>query len=157
MSDYPKMLIYEEKKFTYWVLVFIPFILGAMVFLLNVMIKDEIWILILPLIFMLFASLFMYNLAFYSIKIFDDKTLQFGFPNWYISLLPHEIKLIEQTGAYRPIRDFGGLGWRLGRKDGNWKFGYLVWLQKGIEIETTKERHYVFGTDNPDEILSLIR
>jgi hypothetical protein len=55
------------------------------------------------------------------------------------------------------MKDFGGLGWRVGRKDGKWKRGYLVWLQKGIEIETVNEIHYVFGTDDPQAILSALR
>ena len=63
----------------------------------------------------------------------------------------------EQTPSYRPMKDFGGLGWRIGRKDGKWKRGYLVWLQKGIEIETINGKYYVFGTDNPEEILSLMQ
>ena len=95
-------------------------------------------------------------MAFYSVKVFDDKTLQFGFPKWHIKLQPHEIKSIEETGSYRPIKDFGGLGWRIGRKDGKWKRGYLVWLQKGIEVETVSGIHYVFGTDNPQAILSAL-
>ena len=81
---------------------------------------------------------------------------QFGFPQWHIQLQPHEIKSIEETGSYRPIKDFGGLGWRVGRKDGKWKRGYLVWLQKGIEIETMNGRYYVFGTDDPQAILSAL-
>ena len=33
----------------------------------------------------------------------------------------------------------------------------MVWLQKGIEIEATNGKYYVFGTDNPEQILSLMR
>ena len=117
----------------------------------------DLWIRLFPLIPLLFVIFVCYNIAFYSVKVFDDKTLQFGFPNWHIKLEPHEIKSIEQTPSYRPMKDFGGLGWRIGRKDGKWKRGYLVWLQKGIEIETINGTHYVFGTDNPEEILSLMR
>ena len=96
-------------------------------------------------------------MAFYSVKIFDDKTIQFGFPNWNKKLQPSEIKSIEEI-PYHPIREFGGLGWRVGRgrKNGKWRIGYVMWLQKGIEIEATNGKYYVFGTDNPQAILSAL-
>ena len=149
---YPQTVIYEEKKTTYWVLFIIPFIVLLIIFTAyNELMEFHF----LPLfLFLIFA---IYNMAFYSVKIFDDKTIQFGFPAWNKKLQPSEIKTIEQTSSYRPIKDFGGLGWRIGRKDGKWKRGYLVWLQKGIEIETINGTHYVFGTDNPEQILSLMR
>ena len=149
---YPQTVVYEEKKVTYWVLFIIPFIVLLSIFTAyNELMEFHF----LPLfLFLIFA---IYNMAFYSVKIFDDKTIQFGFPAWNKKLQPSEIKTIEQTSSYRPIKDFGGLGWRIGRKDGKWKRGYLVWLQKGIEIETINGTHYVFGTDNPEEILSLMR
>ena len=148
---YPQTVVYEEKKITYWVLFIIPFIVLLSIFTAyNELMEFHF----LPLfLFLIFA---IYNMAFYSVKIFDDKTIQFGFPAWNKKLQPSEIKTIEQTSSYRPIKDFGGLGWRIGRKDGKWKRGYLVWLQKGIEIETINGTHYVFGTDNPEEILSLM-
>ena len=149
---YPQTVVYEEKKITYWVLFIIPFIVLLSIFTAyNELMEFHF----LPLfLFLIFA---IYNMAFYSVKIFDDKTIQFGFAAWNKKLQSHEIKTIEQTSSYRPIKDFGGLGWRIGRKDGKWKRGYLVWLQKGIEIETINGTHYVFGTDNPEEILSLMR
>ena len=149
---YPQTVVYEEKKVTYWVLFIIPFIVLLTIFIAyNELMEFHF----LPIfLFVIFA---IYNMAFYSVKIFDDKTIQFGFPAWNKKLQPSEIKTIEQTSSYRPIKDFGGLGWRIGRKDGKWKRGYLVWLQKGIEIETINGTYYVFGTDNPEEILSLMR
>ena len=149
---YPQTVVYEEKKITYWVLFIIPFIVLLSIFTAyNELMEFHF----LPLfLFLIFA---IYNMAFYSVKIFDDKTIQFGFPAWNKKLQPSEIKTIEQTSSYRPIKDFGGLGWRIGRKDGKWKRGYLIWLQKGIEIETINGTYYVFGTDNPEEILSLMR
>ena len=154
---YPQTVIYEEKKTTYWALAFILIFVCFIIFYGYKMRTLDLWIHLLPLIPLLFVIFVCYNIAFYSVKVFDDKTLQFGFPNWHIKLQPHEIKSIEQTPSYRPMKDFGGLGWRIGRKDGKWKRGYLVWLQKGIEIETINGTHYVFGTDNPEEILSLMR
>ena len=149
---YPQTVVYEEKKVTYWVLFIVLFIVLLTIFIAyNELMEFHF----LPLfLFIIFA---IYNMAFYSVKIFDDKTIQFGFPAWNKKLQPSEIKTIEQTSSYRPIKDFGGLGWRIGRKDGKWKRGYLIWLQKGIEIETINGTHYVFGTDNPEEILSLMR
>ena len=153
---YPQTVVYEEKKVTYWVLFIIPFIVLLTIFTVyNVNGRQLLKFHFLPIfLFVIFA---IYNMAFYSVKIFDDKTIQFGFPAWNKKLQPHEIKTIEQTSPYRPIKDFGGLGWRIGRKDGKWKRGYLVWLQKGIEIETINGTHYVFGTNNPEEILSLLK
>ena len=154
---YPQTVIYEEKKTTYWALAFILIFVCFIIFYGHKMRTLDLWIRLFPLIPLLFVIFVCYNIAFYSVKVFDDKTLQFGFPNWHIKLEPHEIKSIEQTPSYRPMKDFGGLGWRIGRKDGKWKRGYLVWLQKGIEIETVNGICYVFGTDNPEEILSLMR
>ena len=116
----------------------------------------DLWIRLLPLIPLLFVIFVCYNIAFYSVKVFDDKTLQFGFPAWNKKLQLSEINSIEEI-PYHPMREFGGLGWRIGKKDGKWKRGYLVWLQKGIEIETVNGICYVFGTDNPEEILSLLK
>ena len=153
---YPQSVIYEEKKVTYWALAAILFFLCLIIFFGYRMVDLDLWTRLLPLITLLFVIFIFYNMAFYSVKIFDDETIQFGFPQWHIKLQPHEIKSIEETGSYRPIKDFGGLGWRIGRKDGKWKRGYLVWLQKGIEIETTNGIHYVFGTDDPQAILSAL-
>ena len=154
---YPQTVIYEEKKTTYWALASILIFVCFIIFYGYKMKTLDLWIRLFPLIPLLFVIFVCYNIAFYSVKVFDDKTLQFGFPNWHIKLQPHEIKSIEQTPSYRPMKDFGGLGWRIGRKDGKWKRGYLVWLQKGIEIETVNGICYVFGTDNPEEILSLMQ
>ena len=98
------------------------------------------------------------NIAFYSIKIYDDKTIQFGFPSWKKKLQPNEIVSIEEV-PYRPLWEFGGLGWRIGRarKNGKWRIGYVMWLQKGVEIEATNGKYYVIGTNNPQEILSHLQ
>tara|TARA_B100000029_G_scaffold402285_1_gene401736 strand:- start:59 stop:535 length:477 start_codon:yes stop_codon:yes gene_type:complete len=154
---YPQTVIYEEKKVTYWALLFVLFFIGLVFFLVYYVSEFMGYYIFLPLIGLFFGIFATYNMAFYSVKIFDDKTIQFGFSAWNKKLQPHEIKTIEQTSSYRPIKDFGGLGWRIGRKDGKWKRGYLIWLQKGIEIETINGTYYVFGTDNPEEILSLMR
>ena len=150
---YPQTGVYEEKKVTYWVLFIIPFIVLLTIFIAyNELMEFHF----LPIfLFVIFA---IYNMAFYSVKIFDDKTIQFGFPAWNKKLQSSEIKSIEEI-PYHPIREFGGLGWRIGRgrKNGKWRIGYVVWLQKGIEIEATNGKYYVFGTDNPQEILSLVK
>ena len=102
----------------------------------------------------LYASI----LHFYSIKIYDDKTIQFGFPTWNKKLQPNEIISIEEV-SYRPLWEFGGLGWRIGRarKNGKWRIGYVMWLQKGIEIEATNGKYYVLGTNNLMKFLSLLK
>ena len=149
---YPQTVVYEEKKVTYWVLFIIPFIVLLSIFTAyNELMEFHF----LPLfLFLIFA---IYNMAFYSVKIFDDKTIQFGFPAWNKKLQPSEIKSIEEI-PYRPMREFGGLGWRMGwYKNGKQRIGYVVWLQKGIEIEATNGKYYVLGTNNPQEIISLIR
>ena len=112
----------------------------------------------LPLVGIFFALFICINIAFYSIKIYDDKTIQFGFPAWNKRLQPNEIISIEEV-PYRPLWEFGGLGWRIGRsrKNGKWRIGYVMWLQKCVEIEATNGKYYVLGTNNPQEIISLIR
>ena len=159
MSDHPRMLIYEEKKTTYWIFGFTLFILGIIIFLGYLQTKHTLgYFIILPLVG-LFSALFICgNITFYSIKIFGDKTIQFGFPAWNKCLQSSEIVSIKEI-PYHPIREFGGLGWRIGRarKNRKWKIGYVMWLQKGIEIEATNGNYYIFGTDNPEEVLSLIQ
>jgi len=155
---YPQTIIYEEKKTTYWALACVLFFIG-MVFFLGLKLTSSMgYLIFLPLIGIFFGIFATYNLAFYSVKIFDDKTIQFGFPAWNKKLQPSEINSIEEI-PYHPMREFGGLGWRIGRgrKNGKWRIGYVVWLQKGIEIEATNGKYYVFGTDNPQEILSLMQ
>ena len=156
---YPQTVIYEEKKTTYWIFMFILVFIGMMVFLVYLQTRASLgYFIILPLIGLSFGSLVFYNIASYSVKIFDDRTIQFGFPNWNKKLQPSEINSIEEI-PYHPIREFGGLGWRIGRgrKNGKWRIGYVIWLEKGIEIEATNGKYYVFGTDNPQEILSLLQ
>lgn len=156
---YPQTVIYEEKKTTYWIFGLMLFFIGMMVFLGYLQIRVSLgYFLILPFVGLFFGLFIFYNISFYSVKIFDDKTIQFGFPAWNKKLQPSEIKSIEEI-PYHPIREFGGLGWRVGRgrKNGKWRIGYVMWLQKGIEIEATNGKYYVFGTDNPQEILSLIQ
>ena len=156
---YPQTVIYEEKKTTYWIFMFILVFIGMMVFLVYLQTRASLgYFIILPLIGLSFGIFATYNMAFYSVKIFDDKTIQFGFLNWNKKLQPSEINSIEEI-PYHPIREFGGLGWRIGRgrKNGKWRIGYVIWLEKGIEIEATNGKYYVLGTDNPQEILSLIQ
>ena len=154
---YPQSVIYEEKKVTYWALVFVLFFIGMIFFVVYYTRFSLGFLLPLPLIGISFGLFATYNMAFYSVKIFDDKTIQFGFPNWNKKLQPSEIKSIEEI-PYHPIREFGGLGWKVGRgrKNGKWRIGYVMWLQKGIEIEATNGKYYVFGTDNPQAILSAL-
>ena len=156
---YPPTLIYEEKKTTYWLFGLIFCFIGMLIFLVYVYtINAMAYYLILPFVGLFFALFICCNIAFYSVKIFDDKTIQFGFPAWNKKFQLSEINSIEEI-PYRPIREFGGLGWRIGRgrKNGKWRIGYVMWLQKGIEIEATNGKYYVFGTNNPDEILSLLK
>jgi len=156
---YPQTVIYEEKKTTYWIFMFILVFIGMMVFLVYLQTRASLgYFIILPLIGLSFGIFVTYNMAFYSVKIFDDRTIQFGFLNWNKKLQPSEINSIEEI-PYHPIREFGGLGWRIGRgrKNGKWRIGYVIWLEKGIEIEATNGKYYVFGTDNPQEILSLLQ
>ena len=159
VQTYPSMLIYEEKKTTYWLLGFTLILFSILFFLYYLYESNELGVFIaLPLVGIFFALFICINIAFYSIKIYDDKTIQFGFPAWNKKFQLSEIKSIEEI-PYRPIREFGGLGWRIGRgrKNGKWRIGYVMWLQKGIEIEATNGKYYVFGTNNPDEILSLLK
>ena len=158
-THYPQTVIYEEKKTTYWIFMFILVFIGMMVFLVYLQTRASLgYFIILPLIGLSFGIFVTYNMAFYSVKIFDDKTIQFGFLNWNKKLQPSEINSIEEI-PYHPIREFGGLGWRIGRgrKNGKWRIGYVIWLEKGIEIEAMNGKYYVFGTDNPQEILSLLQ
>ena len=159
VADYSPSLIYEEKKTTYWILGFTPVFFSILFFLYYLYERNELAeVIILPLVGIFIALFICINIAFYSIKIYDDKTIQFGFPSWKKKLQPNEIVSIEEV-SYRPLWEFGGLGWRIGRarKNGKWRIGYVMWLQKGIEIESTNGKYYVFGTDNPDEILSLLK
>jgi hypothetical protein len=158
VTYYPQTVIYEEKKVTYWPLLIIPVFVCIAYYLVyseRVSLGYRVFLLLIGISVGIFA---IYNMVFYSVKIFDNKTIQFGYPNWNKKLQPSEIKSIEEV-PYHPLREFGGLGWRIGRgrKNGKWRIGYVMWLQKGIEIEATNGKYYVFGTDNPQEILSLMQ
>ena len=156
---YPQTVIYEEKKTTYWIFMFILVFIGLVFFLGYLQMRASLgYFIILPLMGAFFGFFISYNIAFYYVKIFDDKTIQFGFLNWNKKLQPSEINSIEEI-PYHPIREFGGLGWRIGRgrKNGKWRIGYVIWLEKGIEIEAMNGKYYVFGTDNPQKILSLLQ
>ena len=156
-QTYSPLLIYEEKKITYWLIALIFCFIGIVFFLVY---SQPSYAIIFPFAAfagLLFALLICCNLSFYSIKIFNDKTIQFGFPAWNKKLQPSEINSIEEI-PYHPMREFGGLGWRVATrwKNGKWRIGYVMWLQKGIEIEATNGKYYVFGTDNPQAILSAL-
>lgn len=158
VTYYPQTVIYEEKKVTYWPLLIILVFVGIAYYLVYSERVSLGYRVFLPLIVISVGIFAIYNMVFYSVKIFDNKTIQFGYPNWNKKLQPSEIKSIEEV-PYHPLREFGGLGWRIGRggKNGKWRIGYVMWLQKGIEIEATNGKYYVFGTDNPQEILSLMK
>ncbi len=71
---YPQTVVYEEKKVTYWVLLFVLLFIGI-IFLLLEYTRDSMGNLIfLPLFGLSFGIFATYNMAFYSVKIFDDKT-----------------------------------------------------------------------------------
>jgi|TARA_B110000263_G_C14995583_1_gene368023 hypothetical protein len=146
-------IIYEEKKTTYWILVIFLFLVITEFVLILISRTEPAAI--LALITLIFPIWVTYSHSFYSVKIFDDKTIQFGFIKWYKRLQSGEIKSIYEI-PYRPIREFRGLGWRLQRKNRTWRIGYIMWFQGGIEIETTSGRYYVFGTNNPQVILRLL-
>ena len=159
VQTYPPLLIYEEKKTTYWLFGLILCFIGILFFLVYLQTMGAMgYYIIFPFFGLFFALFICCNISFYSIKIYDDKTIQFGFPTWNKRLQPNEIISIEEV-PYRPIREFGGLGCRVGRsrKKGKWRIGYVMWLQKGVEIEATNGKYYVLGTNNPQEIISLIR
>ena len=81
---YPQTVIYEEKKVTYWALASMLFFACLIIFFGYIMADLDLWIRLLPTIALFFVIFIMYNMAFYSVKVFDDKTLQFGFPQWHI-------------------------------------------------------------------------
>lgn len=137
----------------------ILFFIGMMVFLVYLQTRASLgYFIILPLIGVSFGFFISYNIAFFSVKVFDDKTIKFGFPYWNKTLQSNEIISIEEI-PYRPLREFGGLGWRIGRKrkKGKWRIGYVMWFQKGIEIESTNGKYYIFGTNNPESLISALQ
>ena len=74
---YPQTVIYEEKKTTYWIFMFILVFIGMMVFLVYLQTRASLgYFIILPLIGLSFGIFATYNMAFYSVKIFDDKTIK---------------------------------------------------------------------------------
>ena len=94
---YPQTVIYEEKKTTYWIFGLMLFFIGMMVFLGYLQIRASLgYFIILPFVGLFFGLFIFYNISFYSVKIFDDKTIQFGFPAWNKKLQPSEINSIEE-------------------------------------------------------------
>jgi|TARA_B110000263_G_C14997607_1_gene368973 hypothetical protein len=154
----PKSVVYEEKKVTYWALLLLFSILSVGYFFVYPYIDILGYMVILPLVGLPFGIIVVSNIVFFSVKIFDDKTIKFGFPYWNKTLQSNEIISIEEI-PYRPLREFGGLGWRIGRKrkKGKWRIGYVMWFQKGIEIESTNGKYYIFGTNNPESLISALQ
>ena len=153
----PKSVVFEEKKTTYWSLMLIFFFLSIGYFFVYSYREILGYIAILPIVGLSFAIIVVSNIAFFSVKIFDDKTINFGFPYWNKTLQSNEIISIEEI-PYRPLREFGGLGWRISmRKKGKWRIGYVMWFQNGIEIESTNGKYYVFGTNNPESLISALQ
>ena len=98
VADYSPSLIYEEKKITYWILGFTPVFFSILFFLYYLYERNELAeVIILPLVGIFIALFICINIAFYSIKIYDDKTIQFGFPSWKKKLQPNEIVSIEEV------------------------------------------------------------
>ena len=97
VNGYSPNLIYEEKKTTYWLLGFTLILFSILFFLYYLYESNELGVFIdLPLVGIFFALFICINIAFYSIKIYDDKTIQFGFPAWNKRLQPNEIISIEE-------------------------------------------------------------
>ena len=108
VNGYSPNLIYGEKKTTYWILGFMLILFSILFFLYYLYESNELGVFIaLPLVGIFFALFICINIAFYSIKIYDDKTIQFGFPYWNKRIQLNEILSIEEV-LYRPIREFGG-------------------------------------------------
>ena len=98
VNGYSPNLIYEEKKTTYWILGFMLILFSILFFLYYLYERNELGVFIaLPLVGIFFALSICINIAFYSIKIYDDKTIEFGFPTWNKRLQPNEIVSIEEV------------------------------------------------------------
>ena len=69
---YPQTVIYEEKKVTFWALLFVLFFIGIVFFLVYFVSEFIGYLIFLPLIGLFFGIFATYNMAFYSVKIFDD-------------------------------------------------------------------------------------
>ena len=58
---------------------------------------------------------------------------------------------------YRPLRDAGGWGYRLGRFEGTKCWYYTMRGTRGVLIVTDDNRRHIIGSQDPDALLRAIR
>jgi hypothetical protein len=62
--------------------------------------------------------------------------------------------IVEHTAVtYRPLRDFGGWGWRRGREG---RIGYTVRGVEGVELHLSGDRRVLIGSQRAGELASVI-
>lgn len=64
-----------------------------------------------------------------------------------------EVRVVQ----YRPLRDVGGWGYRLGRFEGTRCWYYTMRGREGVLILTDDNRQHIIGSQDPDSLVRAIR
>ena len=65
-------------------------------------------------------------------------------------------EIIEiRSVQYRPLRDAGGWGFKLGRFEGSWCFFYNTRGNRGVFIRTAR-RNYIIGSQFPEQLYDAL-
>jgi hypothetical protein len=135
----------------------LPFIIILCLVLLSLKIVPDIGgiittIMVLISVILFFALLPLLFLGFF-IEVNDHYlTVRMGI--FRLRVLRLELKNIQsaETVNFRPIRDFGGWGIRMGNKG----WAYFLSGTEGVQIITTNQREYIIGSDIPDRLAKVV-
>jgi hypothetical protein len=85
----------------------------------------------------------------------DDRYLTIRMGTFRLRVLRLELKNIQsvETVNFRPIRDFGGWGLRMGSNNG---WAYFMSGTEGVQITTTNQQKYIIGSDIPDRLAKVV-
>jgi hypothetical protein len=84
----------------------------------------------------------------------DDRYLMVRMGTFRLRVLRLELKniLSVETVNFRPIRDFGGWGIRMGNNG----WAYFMSGTEGVQITTTNQQKYIIGSDIPDRLVKTV-
>jgi hypothetical protein len=84
----------------------------------------------------------------------NDQYLTIRMGTFRLQILRLELKNIQsvETVSFRPIRDFGGWGIRMGNNG----LAYFMSGTEGVQITITNKQKYIIGSDIPDRLAKVV-
>lgn len=143
---------YEERqRFAMWVYVLVLVIMIAAAASLLVA-ETSVTVLIIVVMFIVIL-----NWLYLITRVSDDKLyVRFGIIlpiGW--KRIPIDEMLEIRSVQYRPLRDAGGWGFKLGRFEGSWCFFYNTRGNRGVFIRTAR-RNYIVGSQFPEQLYNAL-